>query len=159
MIMYDFHYFRMMIRGIYDGDEPLDTESNEETELISFIEGYQEECKFRAMCAHVNNLVEYYIRQERLESAIERVEDNISILMTLDLEDEEVKWHLFTGRVLLAEILTLNNKLADSRKEIDRAFEIIPEDIPMWQLGVGRRREYYERGKCLRIKDKEGTHT
>lgn len=39
------------------------------------------------MCAHMNTLVEHYIKEDRLDSAIERVEDNISILVTLDLDD------------------------------------------------------------------------
>ncbi len=150
--------FRMMMRGIYDEDELIETEDREETELISSIEGYRKEGKFRAMCAHTNNLVEHYIKQERLDSAIESVDKNISTLMTLDLDDEEVKWHMFIARVLKADILIRDNNHKYSIKEIDAAFEIIPDDIAVWKLGV-RKREYFERGISLRVNVTEDTDT
>ncbi len=143
--------FRMMLRGILEVHE-FETESvdREETELLMFIEGYQEEGKFKAMCSQTNSLVEYCISHERFAIALEKVEGNISHLVTMDLEDEETKWHLFIARVLKTEILMGNDNPEDARKEIERAFEIMPDNIALWKLGVGTRRHYYERGMKLR---------
>jgi hypothetical protein len=69
----------------------------------------------------------------------------------MDLVDKDVKWDLFIARVLKAEILMNKSNVEGSRSEIGKAIEIIPEDIDLWRLGVGVRRNYYERG--LKIKN------
>lgn len=38
----------------------------------------------------------------------------------------------------------------DSRREIEKAFEILLDDFTPWKLGTGTRREYYNRGMKLR---------
>ncbi len=143
--------FRMMLNGILEDDEmEIESVDREEAELLTFIEGYQEEGKFRIACAQTNLLVEYYVRQDRFDVALEKVEGNISQLITMDLEDENVKVYLFIARVLKAEILMVKNNLEDSRKEIEKAFEVLPAAIKKWKVGLGTGREYYERGKKLR---------
>jgi hypothetical protein len=143
--------FRVMLRGVYDGDE-LKTESDdhEETELLTFIEEYQEAGRLKAVCSHTNHLVEYYAKRERFDTALEKVDRNLSQLVTMDMGDEDIKWHLFIARVLKAEILMDMNHSEGSREEIELAFVVIPDSIEMWQLGVGTRREYYKRGLKLR---------
>ncbi|MHA2160110.1 MAG: hypothetical protein ACXABE_14515, partial [Candidatus Thorarchaeota archaeon] len=142
---------RMMLRGILEVHE-FETESvnREEAELLMFIDGYREEGKFRVACAQTNLLVEYYIRKERYDNALGRVEGNISQLTTMDLQDETVKLYLFIARVLKAEILMVKNNPEGSRKEIEQAFEVLPVAIKKWKLGLGTGREYYERGMKLR---------
>ncbi len=143
--------FRMMLRGILEDDEiETDSVDRKEVELMIMIEEYREVGKFKAMCSQTNSLVEYYISHERFAIALKNVEGNISHLVTMDLEDEETKWHLFIARVLKTEILMGNDNPEDARKEIERAFEIIPDNIALWKLGVGTRRYYYERGMKLR---------
>jgi hypothetical protein len=144
--------FKMMLRGILD-DAEAETESidYEEAEFLMFIEEYREAGKLKAVCSHTNHLTEYYVVQEKLDFALETVDGNISLLITMDLVDKDVKWDLFIARVLKAEILMNKSNVEGSRSEIGKAFEIIPEDIDLWRLGVGVRRNYYERG--LKIKN------
>ena len=141
---------RMVLKGIL-GDEELEMEDvdHEEAEIMSFIERYRKEGKLEAACAHKNHLVEHYIKQERFDTALEKVEENISHLASMDLNDEK-RWYLFIARVLRAEILRSTGNPEDSKKEIENAFEIIPDDIEFWKLGGGKRREYYERGMKLK---------
>jgi hypothetical protein len=143
--------FRRMMSAILD-DEDLETGGmdSEESELLMIIEGYREEGKFSSMCAHTNHLVEYYIQSERIDDALQRVKENISLLVSMDREDEDSKWYLFVARVMMAEIFVSMNNTEGSIKEIEKAFNVIPDDIQLWQLGVGTKREYYERGLKLR---------
>lgn len=108
------------------------------------------------MCTQTNHLVEHYIRQGKFDSALEKAEGNISHLVTMDLEDEDIKWCLFTARVLKVEILMSSDYPGNSKKEIEKAFKVIPDDIELWRLGVGVRRNFYERSIKLRtIKNPE----
>lgn len=143
--------FKRMLRRILE-DDVLETDSvdHEEMEILAFIEEYHEAGKIKAMCSHTNHLVEYYIKHERYDEALERVEGNIALLVSMDLDDDEVKWYLFIARVSKTEILMIHGNLEDSRKEIEKAFEVIPDDIAFWKLGVGIRRIYYERGLKLK---------
>jgi hypothetical protein len=117
---------------------------------LTFIEEYQEAGRLKAVCSHTNHLVEYYAKRERFDTALEKVDRNLSQLVTMDMGDEDIKWHLFIARVLKAEILMDMNHSEGSREEIELAFVVIPDSIEMWQLGVGTRREYYKRGLKLR---------
>ncbi len=143
--------FRRMLRGILDDEElEPDVVDVEEAELLMIVEECRVEGNLRWMCSQTNTLVDYYLRQERLDVALEKIDENLSNLETLDLDDEDGRWYLFIARVLRAEILLATNNPKESRKEIDKAFEIIPDDVELWMLGVGTRREYYERGMKLR---------
>jgi hypothetical protein len=51
---------------------------------------------------------------------------------------------------LRAEILLSIGYKEDSRREIEKAFEILLDDFTPWKLGTGTRREYYNRGMKLR---------
>jgi hypothetical protein len=143
--------FRMMLKGVIDEDD-LERESGdrEEVELIKIIDEYREESKFKAMCSQTNYLVEHYIRQEKRDLALEKIEGNISHLLTMDLDDEEVQWCLFIARILKAELLFGNNNPMAAKVETDLAFALVPTNLRIWQLGVGTKREYYERGLNLK---------
>ncbi|MFW9767424.1 MAG: hypothetical protein ACFFF9_11275 [Candidatus Thorarchaeota archaeon] len=148
--------FRMMLREIFDDDEQeINSVDREEAELLADIEEYQEAGKLRAVCSHTNHLVEHYVRHNRFDVALEKAEGNISLLMNMDLEDEDVKWYLFIARVLKAEVLMSHGDSEGSNKEIEQAFEIIPGDIELWKLGGGVRREYYER--CMKLRTIENS--
>jgi len=143
--------FRKELRGVLDDDElGLDDVDQDEVEMLTFIEEYQEAGMLKAVCTHTNFLVEYYTKQERFDTAMETVDRNIFRLLKMDMEDEDIRWHLFIARVLKAEILMGANYPKDSRKEIEKAFDVISDDIELWKLGVGTRRDFYERGMKLR---------
>jgi hypothetical protein len=42
------------------------------------------------------------------------------------------------------------NNPKEARKEIEKAFEVVPADITKWKLGLGTGKEYYERSMKLR---------
>jgi tetratricopeptide (TPR) repeat protein len=117
---------------------------------MMIINEYREAGNFNGACAQTNHLVEYYIRQEKFDTALEKVEGNISQLVTMDREDEYVKLYLFIARVLKAEILMDTNNPEDARKELEKAFEVVPAVIEMWKSGSGTGKDYYERGLKLR---------
>ncbi len=141
--------FKMMLKAIFNEELELDDIDTKEAELILFIEGYRKDGKLEAACAHTNHLVEHYIKQKKFDTALEMVEENISRLVSMNL-NEETKWYLFIARVLRAEILNKKNRLEDSKKEVERAFEVIPDNIALWKIGTGTKRDYYERSMKLR---------
>lgn len=64
--------FRKELRGVLDDDElELDGVDQEEAEMLTFIEEYQEAGMLKAVCTHTNFLVEYYTKQERFDTAME----------------------------------------------------------------------------------------
>ncbi len=142
--------FEASISELLDREEAeTEGQDDEETELLANIREYKEEGQWKAVAAQTNNLVEYYIRVDRFDDALQSAEENITLIEGMGTEDEDTKWYLFIAQVLKAEALQHQDKVEDSAKQIQKAFVIIPPDTSVGLLR-GVRKTYFEKALKLR---------